>query len=1133
MNDGSTLQGHAPIECPGDPDAVDRHPLAGTGYRLLLSLLASLLLSPCFTAEAQEQPAVDPVASPSLATEIEQHLARVQVEAAADPAELAELTERLREALALVAQGRADRTRAESLGQERVAAPQLLEQLQAQIRAVRDSEPGFAADTPVDDAEVFLSEAQGTLSNARELQTKLRTELETHLADRLQIGARLAEARAGLEEARQQVTALSLVDPPTLVSTTAYLHARARVRAMESRIALLDEQRTGFDIRESLLSARIELQRNVVSRQEQRVALLQRAVAAGRDQRARAAELAIAPELLDAYPALAQAAANAREWTTTLAAIDLSAYQTRARADLLALQREEERLTTRFVEVRTRLERLGRSEAAGILLRAVATQIPDLSEHRAGLEHWRSAIDEVQLLDVRLGRDIGLLEDEIEALPPITSAEVTTRELTERERAERQLHELDEALLTVLRDARQSVTELLGVLLEAAESERRMLETARQLGRFVQERQLWVPNAPPVTLASLAGIPAASVNLLAPQTWMGSLAALGRLVLERPLAITGAILILLLATRWIQRAWRYRERLAVVHAAPNSEGPFPWPEAAAAWLMSIAGPVIMTMTLGWLFASAPAAPVALDTLGSGLQLIADKGVFAVATLLTCYGTGGPVQLFAGWPAPAVKGVHHAARVLIIALPLSVMARILGALDIHHGLSAGDSAARLVLVAVLAVVAAALHPILVPQRGVIALLNPGNPPWIARGGLRALYLASMASLTALAYVNIAGYLVAAIEFTLAIIWALALTALYAFGAAILGRLKAAAARSEEADARERRRRIGALQVLLVITYGAVLLYVLRDLLPALRYLESINLWQTMTDSGVQPVTAARLLGAIIMLVATVILAWLVPSLLGVKRLTAIEEGVGGRYASAMLARYSIAIVGTAVALSMLSIEWSKIQWLLAGLSVGLGFGLQESVANFISGLMLLSERPIRVGDMVSVGEKTGIVSQIRMRATTIRVFDGRELIVPNKELVTTQVTNWTLTDASMRMQLVVGVAYGSDTALVERLLLDAAKKCPWVLSEPTPRAIFELFGDNSLQFRLFAFVSSRQYLLDSKHWLHMRIDRDFREHGIEIAFPQRDVHLDSRSPVEVRIVADSPPVAARVDGPASG
>jgi potassium efflux system protein len=153
-----------------------------------------------------------------------------------------------------------------------------------------------------------------------------------------------------------------------------------------------------------------------------------------------------------------------------------------------------------------------------------------------------------------------------------------------------------------------------------------------------------------------------------------------------------------------------------------------------------------------------------------------------------------------------------------------------------------------------------------------------------------------------------------------------------------------------------------------------------------------------------------------------------------------------------------VVGLVTAFSLLNIGWSKLQWMAAGLSVGLGFGLQETAANFFSGLTLLSERSIRVGDVVTVGDKTGVVRRIKVRATTVEDFDGREIVIPNKELVTTQVTNWTLTDSKRRLQVVVGVAYGSDTALVVESLLEAARSLDGVMVDPAPQAVFEMFGD---------------------------------------------------------------------------
>jgi potassium efflux system protein len=234
----------------------------------------------------------------------------------------------------------------------------------------------------------------------------------------------------------------------------------------------------------------------------------------------------------------------------------------------------------------------------------------------------------------------------------------------------------------------------------------------------------------------------------------------------------------------------------------------------------------------------------------------------------------------------------------------------------------------------------------------------------------------------------------------------------------------------------------------------------------------------------------------------------------------------------LLRYSVLIGGVLIAFSVLQVSWSSMQWMAAGLSVGLGFGLQESVANFVAGLMLLTEQRVRIGDVVSVGDKTGVVTRIQVRATTVKDFDGRELIIPNKDLVTTQVTNWTLTDTRRRVQVAVGVAYGSDPAVVEQLLLEAASKVPWVMDFPQPNVVFELFGADAIHFRLYVWIQSGNALLSTVDSLHREIDRLFREQGITIAFPQRDVHLVADVPVSVQVVAPDDRTKARPVRPAS-
>ena len=295
----------------------------------------------------------------------------------------------------------------------------------------------------------------------------------------------------------------------------------------------------------------------------------------------------------------------------------------------------------------------------------------------------------------------------------------------------------------------------------------------------------------------------------------------------------------------------------------------------------------------------------------------------------------------------------------------------------------------------------------------------------------------------------------------------------------------------------------------------LAWIWRDVFSDLLYLQNVPLWTAETVEGLKTVTVANLLSCLAVLGGTLIAFWALPLILATEATDSTQRSVGTRYAVIALVRYTVLIGGLATAFSLLNIGWSKLQWMAAGLSVGLGFGLQETAANLFSGLTLLSERSIRVGDLVTVGDKTGIVRRIKVRATTVEDFDGREIVIPNKELVSTQVTNWTLTDAKRRLQVVLGVAYGSDTALVVRKLLEASSGVEGILADPPPQAAFEQFGESALQFRLYVWIGVAQ-AVRINHDLHMRIDQLFRESGIDIDFPQHDVHLFPAGPLEVRL-----------------
>ena len=296
-----------------------------------------------------------------------------------------------------------------------------------------------------------------------------------------------------------------------------------------------------------------------------------------------------------------------------------------------------------------------------------------------------------------------------------------------------------------------------------------------------------------------------------------------------------------------------------------------------------------------------------------------------------------------------------------------------------------------------------------------------------------------------------------------------------------------------------------------------------LLPAMRIFDEISLWHhAVTVDGVEkllPITLADLGLALIILIGTGVLARRLPAVLEIILLQRFDMSSASRYTVKTLTNYVIVAIGILLVLNTIGLQWSQFQWLVAALGVGIGFGLQEIVANFISGLIILFERPVRVGDIVTVGDTDGVVTRIRIRATTIRSWDRKELLVPNKEFITGRLLNWSLSDQMTRITITVGVAYGTDVDRALDLMKEAAEEHERVLDDPKPMLTFEGFGDNSLTLILYAFLGSIEYRVSTISELHKAINRKFAQAGINIAFPQRDVHMDVAGPLEVRVVSD--------------
>lgn len=309
--------------------------------------------------------------------------------------------------------------------------------------------------------------------------------------------------------------------------------------------------------------------------------------------------------------------------------------------------------------------------------------------------------------------------------------------------------------------------------------------------------------------------------------------------------------------------------------------------------------------------------------------------------------------------------------------------------------------------------------------------------------------------------------------------------------------------------------------LLAGFIGALYWVWSDLISVFAYLDNITLYEYTSGTGAAmsmvPISLSDFIGAAMIIGITIVLAGNLPGLLEVLVLSKLNLAQGSAYATTTLLSYVIAGVGFVSTLSTLGVSWDKLQWLVAALSLGIGFGMQEIFANFISGIMILFERPVRIGDTITIGNLSGTVSKIRIRATTITDFDRKDIIVPNKTFITGQLINWSLTDTITRVTLKLGVDYGSDLDLVRTLLLKAARDNPRVLKEPEPLVYFLNFGESTLDHELRMHVrdlGDRNPVLDE---INRFINKEFKRQNINISFRQMEIYLKNTTGKEYKLV----------------
>lgn len=268
----------------------------------------------------------------------------------------------------------------------------------------------------------------------------------------------------------------------------------------------------------------------------------------------------------------------------------------------------------------------------------------------------------------------------------------------------------------------------------------------------------------------------------------------------------------------------------------------------------------------------------------------------------------------------------------------------------------------------------------------------------------------------------------------------------------------------------------------------------------------------------PITVSQVVIVLLVLILGYVASRLVARLV-MRRLENTELRADAVYLLQRITFYLLLVIVVATALSLLNVPLAAFAFISGAVAIGVGFGAQNIINNFISGWILLMEQPVRIGDFIEIDNNLGVVDRIGNRSTRIHRTDGVHMLIPNSQMLERIVVNWTLIDLKIRTTVRVGVAYGSPVKKVAELIEQAVSEQADVLEEPAPSVIFEDFGDNSLVFDVYfwAEVGGERMLREVRSAIRFRIDELFRDNRIVIAFPQRDVHMNTLSPLEVRVV----------------
>ena len=1050
-------------------------------------------------------------------------------------------------------------------------APDELRKTKEQLATLPSAPPAASAgEKDLAELKQILAEKEKELEQKNEARAMLRSDLDQRVGGQKNVTGLLSESRQQLEATEKGLLTPVSPDVPQALASAQRTLLLAQRQAIAQSIAAHERELAMYQATRDLLPLKQRLAAEEVSLLEEEVSRWRELVNRRVEEDAKARAARARAEVLQADPALKDLATTNRR----LAEKGEEAASTNRTESkrLEEINKDLAEFEGQFQRTKARYEAIGLTNAIGVLMRTRRAALPDVSDHYRAIRARQSLLRDVQAKLFEL-EDQRAMTANYEKYVESKLAEIRAEarhipeyelELAVRDYLTKQRDHLDTAI--------RNHYDCLKTLVDLDDAEHKLIRVVEEYADYIDERVLWIRSADPIQLWNFPMAGGIVKRLLNPDGLRGW-AEIGESLKtdfgRRP-ELHLAVILIFVAWLFAQRRLRnWLSRTGELAASSTHYEILPTLKALILTLL-IAGiwPALLWY-VAWRLVSPHDATDFGKAVASGLTHMAGWFLPLEFFRQLCRAKGLAEAHF-DWPPGALRILRrHVRWFALVGLPLVFTIPVLDSLGLEKWQA---SLGRMSFIAMMLLVAIFVQWVLRPTGGLFRhLLADGYQGWFYRSrhlwyGLGLATPLSLAVLAAVGYYYTAHQLAARLRETVY----LPLT-LVVLGAILSRWVLVVRRRLAIQRARQRRRApetagtpaveasgiasipttadlepdlsVVSLQTrrflssFLALAAIVGIWWIWVEVLPALAILDEVELWTTTvratekttapdgsptfhTFERAEAITVADLGVAILVFLMTAAAARNIPGLLEIAMPQQLPLDAGARYAITTMTRYVIVAIGVVLGFGAMGIGWSKVQWLVAALSVGLGFGLQEIFANFISGLIILFERPIRVGDVVTVDDVTGVVTRIQTRATTVTNWDRKEFIVPNKEFITGRLLNWTRADRVNRIVINVGIAYGSDTARAREVLEKVVREHPEVMDDPAPLVTFEGFGDSSLSFVVRCYLPRLDKRLETIHDLHMAIDQAFREAEIEIAFPQRDIHL--RSGAELLKEAGGPP-----------